>query len=252
MIKPYYQDSYATIYHGDCLEIMPQLEPVDLVLTSPPYNMRTRIRNGEYTERETSEHFSKKYRYFHDAYPIEEYYSIHKQVIAQVLNMSPILFIIIQIVTGSKEAWFRIIGDFHKNIKDVVIWDKGSGQPAMHNSVLNRATEMILILEQNAMAGRAFRNSFFSRGTMSDIWRDGRGGKGKIKEHSATFPIKIVSRVLNGWSQDGDFILDPFMGSGTTLVAAKQLNRKAIGIEIEEKYCEIAVKRLAQEIIEFT
>lgn len=68
------------IYNCDCLEGIKQLpqQSVNLVVTSPPYNMRTRIRNGEYTVREKSEHFSKKYEYFPDDLPIEEYYEFHK------------------------------------------------------------------------------------------------------------------------------------------------------------------------------
>jgi site-specific DNA-methyltransferase (adenine-specific) len=252
-MKPYYQDDHygITIYNGDCREILPQLEPVDLVLTSPPYNMRTRIRNGEYTERETSEHFSKKYSDFHDAYPIDEYYEVHKAIIDLLLKKSALVFYNIQIVTGSKEAWFRLIGDFNKDIKDIAIWDKGHGQPAMHENVMNRGSELVIIFEQNATAGRTFKKSYFNLGEMPDVWRDGRGGKGIYNEHTAVFSLKLVSRVLLGWSAPGQTILEPFMGTGTTIVAAKQLNRKAIGIEIEEKYCEIAVKRLQQSVLEF-
>jgi DNA modification methylase len=65
--------------------------------------------------------------------------------------------------------------------------------------------------------------------------------------HPSQKPIKLIKTLIN----DAQTILDPFMGSGTTLVAAKQLGRKAIGIEIEEKYCEIAVKRLGQGILNF-
>jgi site-specific DNA-methyltransferase (adenine-specific) len=64
-------------------------------------------------------------------------------------------------------------------------------------------------------------------------------------DHPTQKPMKLIMRLIG----DADTILDPFMGSGTTLRAAKDLGRKAIGIEIEEKYCEIAVRRLAQEVL---
>ena len=72
-----------------------------------------------------------------------------------------------------------------------------------------------------------------------------------INGHPCPKPIEWMLKVVDLVSVDGDTIIDPFMGSGTTLRAAKDLGRKAIGIEIEEKYCEIAVKRLAQEVFSF-
>ena len=250
-MKPYYEKDGQTIYHGDCLEVMKQFEDksFDLVLTSPPYNMRTRIRNGKYTTREKSEHFSKKYSDFGDDLPIDKYSDFHREVIKEMLRISKTVFINFQIVTGSKEAWFHLIGEFNKNIKDIIVWDKGFGQPAMHGSVMNKGYELILILEDPSKAGRAFTNSTFKRGEMQDIWRLGRGGKGKIKGHGALFPETLAKKIIDNW--ESDLILDPFMGSGTTLVAAKQLGRKAIGIEISEKYCEIAKNRLAQNALDF-
>ena len=72
------------------------------------------------------------------------------------------------------------------------------------------------------------------------------------KAHPTQKPLKLIHWcLLQSWSIDSRSILDPFMGSGTTLRAAKDLGRKAIGIEIEEKYCEIAAKRLSQEVFTF-
>jgi len=70
-------------------------------------------------------------------------------------------------------------------------------------------------------------------------------------DHPCPKPIQWMQWAVNRSTRPGETILDPFMGSGTTLVAAKQLQRKAIGIEIEEKYCEIAAKRLSQEVLQF-
>ena len=236
------------IHQGDCLELMKNIpdNSIDIIITSPPYNMRTRIRNGQYTEREKSEHFSKKYAHFHDALPIDEYYKFHKKVIKECLRISKMLFWNIQIVTGSKEAIFKLIGDFNKNIKDIVVWDKGYGQPAMHDSVLNRATELIIIFEKEETAGRSFKESYFKRGTLSDIWRVKRPKS--IKGHSACYPVELVKIIIEGWSRENDLILDPFIGSGTTAIACKESNRRFIGIEISKEYCKIAEARIKDYI----
>ena len=241
----------VTLKQGDCLELMKELpdESVDMVFTSPPYNMRTRIRDGEYTTREKSEHFSKKYRYFDDALPIEDYYGFHKEVITLLLKKSKIVIYNIQIVTGSKEAWFKIIGDFSKDIKDIIVWDKHYGQPAMHEKVLNSCYELLLILEEDKKAGRVITNSYFKRGELNNIWRLNKfrlKQKELLDEHRAVFPISLASRVINNFSKESDTILDPFMGSGTTGVACVQLNRNFIGYEISPDYFKIAEKRIKE------
>lgn len=74
---------------------------------------------------------------------------------------------------------------------------------------------------------------------------------GKQSDHPCPRKLKHVEWLVKWWSEPTDLIVDPFMGSGTTLLAAKAQGHRAIGIEIEEKYCEMAAKRLAQEVLSF-
>jgi site-specific DNA-methyltransferase (adenine-specific)/modification methylase len=235
------------IYQGDCLELIDNIKKADLVFTSPPYNMRTRIRNGKYTTREKSEHFSRKYKSFDDALSIEDYYNFHKKVIEKLLNKSKIIVYNIQIVTGSKEAWFKLIGYFSKYIKDIIVWDKGNGQPAMHDKVLNRCYELLLILEKDEKAGRVIQNSDFKRGELNDIWRIKRANN-LTDKHTAIFPIALAEKVIVSFSREGDLILDNFMGLGTTALACIKTKRNFIGFEISEEYCKIANSRIQKEL----
>lgn len=231
----------------DCLEGLKLLpdKSVDLVVTSIPYNMRLRIRNGQYTTREKGEHFSKKYEHFPDDLPIEEYYNFHKQVLTELLRVSKVVCYNYQIVTGSKEAFFRLLGDFSPYIKDVMIWEK-TGQPAMHEHVLNSCYEFIVIFESDGTKGRMINNSYFSRGTQNNII-GGFKKNNSVEGHGACFPTEFVKKLITLFSKEGNLVLDPFMGSGTTAVAAKLTGRNYIGFELIDKYVKLAEDRLSKE-----
>ena len=234
-----------TIYNEDCLETLKNIpnDSINLVITSPPYNMNLRIRKGAYTSRQIVKEFSTKYSDFSDNMPIEDYYAFHKTVLQELLRVSPLIFYNIQVVTGSKRAFFRLIGDFSDYLKDIIVWDKGYAQPAMHEQVLSRRSELILVFDKDYPISRQFRTGNFERGTLDDLWEI-RRARGKTDKHTAVFPEQLVSRVLENFSQEGDVVYDPFMGTGTTAIVAKKMGRCYIGSEISTEYCALAENNL--------
>lgn len=233
------------IYCESNLETMSRMpnDFVDLVVTSPPYNMNLRIRNGSYCSRQIVKEFSTKYEGFDDNLPIDEFYELHSNIIRELLRVSGIIFYNIQIVTGSKRAFFKIIGEFSEQLKDIVIWDKGVSQPSMSPGVLNRQSELILIFEKENAISRKFSKYNFNRGTLGDIWNISRGRK-VDKSHGAVFPEKLVSTILENFSNEGDIIYDPFMGTGTTAISSIMQKRFFIGSEITQEYVDLANKRI--------
>jgi|TARA_R100000808_G_scaffold5546_1_gene16808 site-specific DNA-methyltransferase (adenine-specific)/modification methylase len=235
------------IYNQDCLTTMSSMDDksVDVVVTSPPYNMNLRISNGKYCSRQIVKEFSTKYENFDDNLPLEEYNKLHSAILRELLRVSELVFYNVQIVTGSKRSVFKMIGDFADNLKEIIVWDKGHAQPAMHPQVLNRATELILVFENDYPISRKFRKKGrFDRGTLDDIWRIKRS-RSKHNGHAATFPEELVEKILLNFSDRGDTIYDPFMGTGTTGVVAKKLGRKFIGSEISKDFIDTAKERIA-------
>ena len=242
------------IYNESCLDTLARLpdNSIDVVITSPPYNMNLRIRKGEYTSRQIVKEFSTKYTDFSDNLPIEEYYQFHKAVLKELLRVSPLVFYNIQIVTGSKRAFFKLMGDFSDYLKDIIVWDKGYAQPAMHEQVLNKRSELLLVFDNDYPISRQFRKAGnFERGTLDDVWKIPRAN-GKNKNHTAVFPELLVSTILENFSQQGQVVYDPFIGTGTTAVVAKKMGRSYIGSEISKTYCTIAEKSLTNIVKQFT
>ena len=233
------------VFNESCLDTMKRIPDdfVDVVITSPPYNMNLRIRNGEYCSRQIVKEISTKYEDFPDNLPIDEYYKFHSEVLKELLRISNLVFYNVQIVTGSKRAIFKMIGEFSENLKDIIIWDKRYGQPAIGEQVLNRRSELILVFEKDYPISRQFRSAVFKRGTLDDVWVIDRERK-NVEGHGATFPEKLISTILENFSKKKDIIYDPFIGTGTTAVVSKKLGRNFIGSEISKKYYKECNKRL--------
>lgn len=233
------------VYNESCLETLKKMKDgsVNAVITSPPYNMNLRIRNGKYCSRQIVKELSTKYSNFDDNLPIDEYYELHLNILKELLRVSDMVFYNIQIVTGSKRAIFKIIGELSDYLKDIVIWDKGHGQPAMAERVMNRRTELVLIFDKNNAISRQFNKCNFNRGTLDDLWLIKRGKKVST-EHGAVFPEELVGTILDNFTNEGDVIYDPFMGTGSTAVVCKKLKRKYIGSEISKEYMKVINERL--------
>ena len=234
------------LINGECLEEMTKLESgsVDIVFTSPPYNMNLRIRNGRYCSRQIVKEISTKYANFDDNLSMSEYLEFNRAIIDECLRLSPLVFYNVQFLTGNKVALFQLIGEFAGQLKEVIVWDKVNGQPAIGESIMNSQFEVILVFDRDNAISRRFNSGNFNRGTLSNCWRIKRGKK-PTDCHGAVFPVELAEKVVYNFSNKGSVVLDPFMGTGTTGVACKNLNRDFLGIELDENYFEIAKKRIA-------
>jgi len=222
----YYQDDWATIYCGDCLEVMPLIEnKIDLVLTDPPYDKYTH--NGALTGSE------KKFGIEFDALSNP----------TKVLNM----FIAVSCSWIVIFCSLEMLGLFQSLVPNNYvrggIWDRIVNSPQMSGDRPAQACEGIAILHSQR------KNMKWNGGGKAALWRYMVERNEKL--HPTQKPLFLLKDLIRLFSNENQMLLDPFLGSGTTCVAAKNLNRKSIGIEINPDYCEIAVKRLRQEVFDF-
>mgnify|MGYP006361682641 FL=1 len=233
------------LIHGNCLDALKEMpdNSIDLVLTSPPYNMNLRIRNGKYCSRQIVKELTTKYSNFDDNLPMDEYFEFNKNVVDELLRVSDLVFYNVQFLTGNKPALFKLIGHFHDKLKEFIIWDKCNAQPAIGKGVMNSQFEVLMVFQNSKPESRAFDNCNFDRGTLSNLWQIKRGKK-ISKDHGAVFPEELANKVIGNFSKPGQTVLDPFMGTGTTGLVAKNLNRLFVGIEMDDVYFDLARNRI--------
>ena len=208
-MTPYYQDSSVTIYHGDCRDLLHNLDPVDSVITDPPYGVNT------------------KYSLWIDTW------DIWKDLMTWFIPKAVSLAKDVVVVPTSKfEGELFILRNFDPNWR--VCWFKGASDTRC--PIGWKDFELAFVWQKKQWA-RAH-----------DHFYAGASGA-RVGDHPCPKPLDWALWFVSHFSSEDYTILDPFMGSGTTLRAAKDLGRKAIGIEIEERYCEIAAKRMAQEVL---
>ena len=236
------------LFNESCLDILPNLG-VDynksVIITSPPYNMNLRIQNGKFVSRwkakGNEKHFATKYDGYLDDLSLDDYYNFQSDFIAKAIRQSHLVFYNIQMVTGNKMPLLALLGDYSRFVKDIIVWDKMHGQPAMNAGCLNSRWEFIIVFSQDDGLKRSFSNPLFERGTLDNLWQIKREVNRKIK---AGFPTELVRKILTNFVPKDCTVIDPFMGSGTTGVVCKELDYDFIGIELDYNMFDVAKERI--------
>lgn len=214
-MKPYYEEAGITIYHGDCREVLPTLGAVDLVLTDPPYGIgEARGKNKSRGKLAISKDYGTSS--WDDVTPPDWIFGLLREMSRY------------QIIFGGN--YFPLPPS-----KCWLVWDKLNGECDFADcelawTNLPKAVRRI----QWRWAGMLQQNM----------------DRKEFRDHPTQKPLGVIKWALAQAPLDCAVVCDPFMGSGTTLVAAKEFGRKAIGIEREERYCDLAITRLRQDVLD--
>ena len=218
MSKPYYQDDYITLYLGDCLEVSEWLG-ADVLVTDPPYGVKWAsggMSNARVALVETINNDEDL---------------VARDTVLEVWGEKP------AVVFGSWKM------ERPKGTRHRLIWHKKSNIPGMRSQPWYSADEEIYIIGQG-FTGKPEQNVLVTTDR-----RDGAYGEVARLGHPTPKPVGLMERLIAKCPEG--VIADPFAGSGATLLAARNLGRQAIGVELEEKYCELIANRLSQQAFIF-
>jgi site-specific DNA-methyltransferase (adenine-specific) len=212
-MKPYFEDEYVILYHGDCLEVTEWLD-ADVLVTDPPYGISWEA--GALSDKRETRKKSEQ--------------SIISDESASVRDAALTLF-------GKKPA--IVFGTWKiqrpENTTNVLIWHKANKQPGVLTHPFYSNHEEIYVLG-NGFLGKPMQSVITSK--------EHRGMQPRLIGHPTPKPVGLMESLIE---KTAGLIADPFAGSGSTLLAARNLGRKVIGVEIDEKYCELIAQRLSQQ-----
>lgn len=226
-MTPYYEKDGCTIYFGDSEVLFKNLSQSAIIVTDPPFNV-----GYHYDE-------------YADNLSDVDYYDMLSDLFSKRTC----------VVIHYPEALHRLSIRMERVPTRVISWIYPSNTPRQHRDIAFYGVEPDL-----TKMGQPYKNQSDKR--IQERMRRGEESKlydwweiNQVKnvgsdktEHPCQMPLEVMKRIIGVLPEESE-IIDPFMGSGTTLVAAKYLKRKAVGIEISEKYCEISAKRLDQGVL---
>jgi DNA modification methylase len=250
-MKPYYDDGKGIqLFLGDCRALLPALagESIDFVFTDPPYGHNNQEGDLQSSRVEGNVKGARKRACIAIANDGAEANALVRWAFAEFARLlKPGCCCCCCCCGGGgpdpQFARWSLWLDEAIGFKQMVVWDKGGLGMGWH---YRRSYETILVGEKPGAACRWYDES----NSVSNVIRLNKIIPSKY-EHPTVKPVALASHFMRLHTQPGDLILDPFAGSGTTLVAARDSGCRAIGIEVEEKFAEMAAKRLAQGILQF-
>jgi len=250
-IAPYFESKDIAIYKDDFLKInaIPEFS-IDLIVTSPPYNVDIH------------------YNAHRDNLSYEDYLGFTKKWIAKCYDLAKDdgRFCLNIPLDKNKGGQQSVGADITKIVKDIgwkyhstIIWNEGnisrrtawgSFMSASAPYVIAPVEIIVILYKKNWKKMSGSKKSDITKTEFmqwtSGVWNFSGESKKRVG-HPAPFPIELPRRCIKLFTFVGDTVLDPFLGSGTTLIASYLNNRKGIGIDIDKEYCDLAVKRLQQE-----
>jgi len=264
--QPYYSDNLATLFAGDCREVLRELpaESVQCVVTSPPYDHLRTYGGFEWDFEDTA----------HQLYRILVPGGVVCwNVMDGTVDGSETLTSCKQKVFFHEQCGFRIHdtmiyekGNFshpdrtryHQLFEYVFILSKGA--PKTFNPICDKpnaypgtGTYGVNTARQPDGSMKLRRRNVISEfGKRGNVWRGKTAGQENICSnlpHPAMMPLWLAGDLIRSWTNEGDTVLDPFSGSGTTILRAKELGRRGIGIELNADYCEITARRLGGQMV---
>jgi adenine-specific DNA-methyltransferase len=257
-LEPYYDDGQITIFNADCRDVLPSMRGADLVLTSPPYNI------GKEYERTT---------------PLPDYLDFQRSIIEQAAAATN---------DGGSVCWqvgnhvdsgevfpldcllYPLFKDAGLTMRNRIVWTFGHGLHCLRRFSGRHETIMwfskgaphfhldavrIPSKYPNKRHYKGPRKGELSGNPLGknpgDVWDipNVQHNHPEKTDHPCQFPVELARRLIAALVPPGGIVIDPFMGSGTTLAAAQREGRRAIGVELSEAYCEIAVRRLSQTVL---
>jgi DNA modification methylase len=214
-LKPYYDRDGITIWNADCAEVLPLIDPAEvaLVLTDPPYGLGYDLLQRKWSQTDAD----------HSEFVVGD---------QEPFDPAPLLRFGRCVIWGGNCFASRL-----PDHPGWLVWDK----------VTQEVSGM-----RGAEAEFAWTNFVTRSQVFRHLWRGAfRATENGFHVHPTQKPVSLMKWILGNWTEPGDLILDPYMGSGPVAQACHEMGRRYIGVEIVEEYCQVAVNRLAQGVLAF-